>query len=381
MPHLFPRHVSASCRPVPGLHGARTLHQAKKTHHLWGGRDQNAGCQDVCTVGACYTYVHMNILSYIYTYMYLYFVLFFFPQMIWTIGWYAMISTCWIIIIIIIIISMSISMSISIISASFQHHFSIISASFHHHFSIISSSFQHHFSIISASFHHHFIIISASFQNVYLPLFQNQTSSSIPSLRLFHPHPRIRSNAWKSSCFPLAPTFEQWGPKNGRPTAFWSASGENTRPGGLGDWAICSWRFLGLGGFKLGDPSYDQQAAYHQIFRRTDISITASPEKSMNFVCPLMPWQVVSPTDLKRIKDAWDVDEEGDFDEFEEDLWGKSPLPSCCEKKTDVHQTARWCQMYGSGLSRFDVKNGLFPPVSSNNLKGGWEIAELDGDF
>lgn len=30
--------------------------------------------------------------------------------------------------------------------------------------------------------------------------------------------------------------------------------------------------------------------------------------------------QVVSPTDLKRIKDAWDVDEEGDFDEFEEDL-------------------------------------------------------------
>jgi hypothetical protein len=29
---------------------------------------------------------------------------------------------------------------------------------------------------------------------------------------------------------------------------------------------------------------------------------------------------VVSPTDLKRIKDAWDVDEEGDFDEFEEDL-------------------------------------------------------------
>jgi hypothetical protein len=25
-------------------------------------------------------------------------------------------------------------------------------------------------------------------------------------------------------------------------------------------------------------------------------------------------------TDLKRIKDAWDVDEEGDFDEFEEDL-------------------------------------------------------------
>lgn len=31
-------------------------------------------------------------------------------------------------------------------------------------------------------------------------------------------------------------------------------------------------------------------------------------------------YQVVSPTDLKRIKDAWDVDEEGDFDEFEEDL-------------------------------------------------------------
>ena len=109
--------------------------------------------------------------------------------------------------------------------------------------------------------------------------------------------------------------------------------------------AFCTWRPKLWPSKRLTFPS--------RFFEEQTWTDNGFPWKIHEFsVSTMMPWQVVSPTDLKRIKDAWDVDEEGDFDEFEEDLWGK-PLSGpagkkFCEKRLkppDVHQIARWCQI------------------------------------
>eukprot|EP00435_Cladocopium_sp_Y103_P055233 s1356_g18.t1 len=68
----------------------------------------------------------------------------------------------------------------------------------------------------------------------------------------------------------------------------------------------------------------DQRQCVEQFLLPIGPSIRAMRAREREAYCDLVAFwgkhQVVSQTDLKRIKDAWDVDEEGDFDEFEDDL-------------------------------------------------------------
>jgi hypothetical protein len=204
-----------------------------------------------------------------------------------------MISTCWIIII--IISSISISISISIISASCHHHFSIISSSFQHHFSIISASFHHHFIIISSSFQHHFSIISACIPATFPKsnIIKHSISQTFPSPS------QDKKQCVEKFLLPIGPDIRAMRAKEREAycllVGFWGKH-QAWRPGRLGDLFLEISREFESHPTRPGWPqNLETQAmtskrlTFPTRFFEEQTFPQRLPEKSMNFVCPLMP--------------------------------------------------------------------------------------------